>query len=224
MRTTRRAYLAAAGGAVAATAGCLGGSGTAGMADLSCDVGQLDQVNSLPRPSLGPDDAPVTVDAYEDYACPHCATYSLNVFPKIRENYIDGGDVRYRFFDFPLPVSEQWSWGGAVAARAVQDRADAEAFFEYGKTLFERQDELTSDGFSVVHDAAEEFDVNGCEVAASVDQETYRPVVESDRERAVDAGYQSTPTIVVNGETAADPSWETVRRTIDGHLKSASKS
>ncbi|ELZ26207.1 protein-disulfide isomerase [Halogeometricum pallidum JCM 14848] len=225
MRTTRRAYLAAAGGAVTATAGCLGGgSGTAGMADLSCDVGQLDQVNSLPRPSLGPDDAAVTVSAYEDYACPHCATYSLNVFPKVKENYIDTGKIRYRFFDFPLPVNEQWSWGGAVAARAVQDRADAETFFEYGKTLFERQGDLTSEGYSVVHDAAEEFDVNGCEVAASVDQETYKSVVESDRQRAVDAGFQSTPTIVVNGETTADPSWSTVKQAIDGHLKSASKS
>lgn len=223
MRTTRRAYLAAVGGTVAATAGCLGGSG-GGMNDLSCDVGQLEQVNSLPRPTLGPDDAAVTVDAYEDYACPHCATYSLDVFPKVKKNYIDTGKIRYRFFDFPVGVSKQWSPGGAVAARAVQDRADAETFFEYGKALFERQDELTSNGFSVVHDAAEEFGVDGCEVAASVDQETYLPVVESDKQRAVDKGYESTPTIVVNGETASAPDWETVRQTIDGHLKSASKS
>ncbi|SFR43622.1 DsbA family protein [Halogeometricum limi] len=224
MRTTRRAYLAAAGGALAATTGCLGGGGGSGYAALSCDVGQLEQVDSLPRPTLGPDDAAVTVDVYEDFACPHCATYNLDVFPKVREEYIAPGDIRYRFFDFPLPVSEQWSWGGAVAARAVQDRADAETYFDYAKALFDRQDDLTSDGYTVVHDVAEEFDVDGCEVAAAVDQDAYRPVVESDRQRAVDRGIQSTPTVVVNGETLANYDWATVQNGIEGHLKSASKS
>lgn len=214
MPTTRRSYLAAAG-ALAAAAGCLGG----GSGDRpSCDVGQLEQVNSLPRPTLGPDDAAVTVDAYEDFACPHCATYSLDVFPKVRENYVDSGEIRYRFFDFPLPVSEQWSWGGAVAARAVQDRADDETYFEYAKTLFERQDELTNDGYTVVHDAADEHGVDGCEVMGSVEQDAYRPVVESDRARAVDRGLQGTPTVIVDGERLANADWETVRNAIENSL------
>jgi protein-disulfide isomerase len=223
MRTTRRTYLAVAGAALAGTAGCLGGGSGSGDRP-SCDVGQLEQVNSLPHPTLGAEDAAVTVDVYEDFACPHCATYNLDVFPKVKENYVDTEKIRYRFFDFPLPVSEQWSWGGAIAARAVQDRTDHETYFEYAKTLFDRQDELTSNGFTVVHDAADEYDVDGCEVMGSVEQDAYRPVVQQDRQRAVDRGLQSTPTVVVNGEQLANYDWETVRNGIEGHLKSASKS
>lgn len=219
MRTTRRAYLATVGGALAASAGCLGGSGSAATED--CDVGQLEQVDSLPRPTLGAEDAAVTVDVYEDFACSHCATYHLDVFPNVKEEFIDPGDIHYRFFDFPLPVSEQWSWGGAIASRAVQDRTDDETFFEYASSLFEQQGDLTSDGYSVVRDTAEEYDVDGCEVATSVEQDTYRPVVESDRQRAVGEGYDGTPTVVVNGQQLGGYGWNTVRTEIEAHLDSA---
>lgn len=219
MRTSRRALLAATGGALAATAGCLGNlSGSSGGTKPSCDVGNQETVRELPRPTLGPDDAPVTVDAYEDFACPHCATYSTEIFPKIRDEYVSSGDVRYRFFDFPLPVSKQWSWGGAIAARAVQDRTDSETFFEYAKALFKKQDQLTSSGHQLVHDAAEDHGVNGCEVMTAVEQDTYRPVVEADRNRATDKGYSSTPTVVVDGEALDSYSYDAVSSAIDSKL------
>ncbi|ADQ67551.1 protein-disulfide isomerase [Halogeometricum borinquense DSM 11551] len=222
MRTTRRSYLAAAGGALAATAGCLGGSDS--QSKPSCEVGDLEQVKSLPTPTLGPEDADVTVDVYEDFACPHCATYNVDVFPKVKQNYIDTGKIRYRFFDFPIPVSKQWSWGGAIAARAVQDRTDDETYFKYAKRLFEKQNELTSNGYTVIHDVANEFDVDGCEVMASVEQDIYRSVVKSDRQRGIEVDIGGTPAIIVNGEHLSGAGWETVKNGIEGHLKSASKS
>ncbi|MFC6825882.1 thioredoxin domain-containing protein [Halopelagius fulvigenes] len=219
MRTSRRALLAATGGALAATAGCLGSlPGSSGGSKPSCDVGEQQTVQQLPRPALGPDDASVTVDAYEDFACPHCATYSTEVFPKIREDYISSGDIRYRFFDFPLPVNEQWSWGGAIAARAVQDRTDAETFFDYAHAIFENQDKLTSSGYQLVHDLAEDRSVNGCQVMAAVEQDTYRPVVEADRQRAVDKGYSSTPTVVVDGQALDSYGYDAVSSAIDSKL------
>jgi protein-disulfide isomerase len=175
-------------------------------------------VNDLPRPTLGPSDAAVTVDVYEDYACPHCADFSLEVFPRIREEYISSGEIRYRFFDFPLPVDEQWSWGGAVAARAVQDRTDDETFFAYAKALFENQSDLTQSGFQLVHDLAEEQGVDGCAVYGAVEQETYRPVVEADRQHAVDNGYQSTPTVVVNGTALDSYGYDAISSAIDENL------
>jgi protein-disulfide isomerase len=219
MRTSRRALLAATGGALAATAGCLGGlTGSAGGPKPTCDVPEQRPVEELPRPALGPSDASVTVDVYEDYACPHCAEYSLNVFPKVREEYVSTGKIRYRFFDFPIPVSEQWSWGAAVAARAVQDRADVETFFDYGKALFENQGDLASSGFQLVHDLAEERGVDGCEVMAAVERETYRPVVAADRQRAIDRGYNGTPTVVVNGEALGSYGFDAVSSAIERNL------
>ena len=126
MPTTRRSYLVAVGAAAAVgtTAGCLGGGGSASALPDGCDVGELDVVSSLPRPALGPEDAAVTVDVFEDYACPHCQTFTQDVYPEIRSKYIDPGEIRYRFFDFPIPVDVRRSdlrvhvFGERLAVRA----------------------------------------------------------------------------------------------------------
>jgi protein-disulfide isomerase len=218
MPATRRSYLAAIGAAAAAgtTAGCLGGA--ASTLPDGCDVGSLDSVSSLPRPALGPADASVTVDVFEDYACPHCRTFTQEVYPEIRSTYIDPGEIRYRFFDFPIPVDEEWSWAAASAARAVQDRTDAETFFAFAKGVYENQGRLSEEGHQVVHDLANELDVDGCTVAAAAEQEPYRPVVEADRQTARDRGVTATPTVFVNGEALDGNGWETVNSAIQSRL------
>jgi protein-disulfide isomerase len=218
MHTTRRSFLAAVGGtaAVGATAGCLGGS--AGALPDGCDVGELDTVSSLPRPALGPPDAAVTVDVFEDFACPHCRTFVEEVYPEIKSTYVDPGDVRYRFFDFPIPVDEKWSWGAASAARAVQDRAGPEAFFEFTKGVFGNQGRLPEEGHQVVYDLADDLGVDGCPVAAAAEQEPYRPVVEADREEGVAREVPGTPAVYVDGDLLDGAGWEIVDREIGSRL------
>ena len=239
MPTTRRSYLAAVGGAaaLATTAGCLGsGSGNAaGEATTAtsgsssegaaanplpdgCDVGELDSVASLARPALGPEDAPVTVDVFEDFACPHCQTFTQDVYPEIRSTYVDPGDVRYRFFDFPIPVDDTWSWAAASAARAVQDRADAETFFTFVEGVYANQGRLSEEGYQVVHDLADEAGVNGCTIAGAADQEPYRSVVEADRQEGLDREVPGTPAVYVDGDVLAGYGWETVDSAIQSRL------
>jgi protein-disulfide isomerase len=219
MPTTRRSYLAAVGGAAAVgtTAGCLGGGSASALPD-GCDVGSLNSVSSLPRPALGPEDATVTVDVFEDYACPHCQTFTQEVYPEIKSKYIDSGEIRYRFFDAPIPVDEEWSWRAASAARAVQDRTDAETFFAFAKGVYENQGRLSEEGYQVVHDVAEDLDVDGCTVAAAAEQEPYRPVVEADRQEASAREIPGTPAIYVDGEVLDGYGWETVDSAIQSRL------
>jgi len=220
MPTTRRSYLAAVGGAAAlgTTAGCLGGGGSASALPDGCDVGSLDSVSSLPRPALGPEDAPVTVEVFEDYACPHCQTFTQETYPRIKSEYIDPGEVRYRFFDFPIPVDEEWSWKAASAARAVQDRTDAETFFAFAKGVYDNQSRLSEEGHQVVHDLANDLDVDGCTVAAAAEQEPYRAVVEADRQEGADRDIPGTPAVFVNGEVLDGYGWETVDSGIQSRL------
>ncbi len=219
MPTTRRSYLAAVGSAAAVgtTAGCLGGSG--GTLPDGCDVGSLDSVSSLPRPALGPENAPVTVDVFEDYACPHCRTFTQEVYPEIKSKYVDSGEVRYRFFDFPIPVDDEWSWRAASAARAVQDRADAETFFAFAKGVYANQDRLSDEGYQVVHDVADDLDVDGCTVAAAAEQEPYRSVVEADRQAGSDRDVPGTPAVFVNGGGLRGYEWGTVDVAIRSELQ-----
>lgn len=218
MPPTRRSYLTAVGGAAAlgSTAGCLGGSASA-LPD-GCDVGDLDSVSSLPRPALGSEDAAVTVDVFEDFACPHCQTFTEDVYPEIRSTYVDSGDVQYRFFDFPIPVDDTWSWAAASAARAVQDRADAETFFAFTEGVYANQGRLSEEGYQVVHDLADELGVDGCTVAAAAEQESYRPVVEADREEGVSREVPGTPAVYVDGDLLDGYGLNTVDSAIQSRL------
>jgi len=167
MDRTRRGYLAAAAGVgLGATAGCLGG-GSGGA--NGCTIEDEPTVSELAAPTLGPSDADVTVLAFEDFACPHCATYSLEVFPQLRSEYVESGVVRYGFHDFPIPVDEQWSWQAASAARGVQDEIDDETFFDYSHALFENQSDLSA---GLITDLANDVEAPGCAIQADAVNET----------------------------------------------------
>ncbi|MEO8592934.1 MAG: thioredoxin domain-containing protein [Candidatus Solibacter sp.] len=46
--------------------------------------------------------APVTVEVYSDYECPHCATTSLEVIPEFTRDYVATGKARLIHRDYPL--------------------------------------------------------------------------------------------------------------------------
>lgn len=227
MRQTRRAYLATTASALAlGSAGCLGGSGGSGggggdgaITSLDCDVPVRETVDSLPAPAMGPEDAAVVVDGWEDFACPHCATFSLEVLPKLESEYVSEGVVRYRHHDFPLPVSEWWSWKGASAARQVQSEADDETFFDFAHTLYEKQSAFTrgdaEERLSTLRGLANDAGLDGCSVAAAASRERYRPLLEAERSDAADdRGFRGTPTVLVAGEQVA-PRWDDIKSAIE---------
>jgi protein-disulfide isomerase len=206
MDATRREYLAAAVG-ITATAGCLGGGGGSGGAS----TGDGSATSELSPPTLGPTDAGVTVQAFEDFACPHCATYSLEVFPRVRVEFVDPGTVRYEHHDLPLPVDEEWSWKAASAARGVQEETDDETFFEYADLLFKNQGEYS---LSLLGELAEEVGAPADAIREDAAEETYRSVLETDRQRGIDMGAGGTPAVFVDGELV-DPTFDAIASAIE---------
>ena len=214
-RASRRAVLlglAAAG--LGTTAGCLGGQDTG--EDLGTSTvttgGAGTPVESLPAPVQGDPDADVTVMAFEDYACPHCRTYVLDVLPDIESKYVEAGTIRYEHHDYPIPVHGTWSWAAAGAARAVQHAVGDDAFFEYSHRLFENQDRYSVE---LLGDLAEQVGADPRTVRRAAREETYRPVLEADRQRGQEQGLDGTPEIYVNGTATADPTYETVSAAIE---------
>jgi len=51
---------------------------------------------------VGSDDAAVKIKVFSSLTCPHCATFHIEVVPKIKKNYIESGKVQLIFIDFPL--------------------------------------------------------------------------------------------------------------------------
>jgi protein-disulfide isomerase len=210
MDTTRRAFLATAGAAAATTglAGCLGGGG-GGVGN--CETTARPPVSQLATPVLGEQDAPALVETFEDYACPHCATFEAEVIPELRSDYFATGAARWAFHDFPIPVSEQWSWGAANAANAVMDSADPSTFFEYSGALFENQDSFS---MNRIQRLADEAGADGCTARSAAVNSTYEQVIRADRQRGLNRNVQGTPSVFVNGRQVR-PSYNAIANAIE---------
>ncbi|GAB3018517.1 DsbA family protein [Natronobiforma cellulositropha] len=197
----RRTFLTVAAGAgCVALAGCTSDSGPEELDDVDGDGDGVGvDPDEFPRPALG--SGPVTVDVYEDLACPFCHQFEAQVFPSIESDLIDTGEITYRYFDFPIPVDEDRSVDMANAARAVQaetytDDEPAGDLFAYKAAVFRTSDWSDSNLVAL----AEDVGVDGDAVASALEEGTYYPVIEADRSAAVDRGVTGTPTVFVEDE------------------------
>jgi hypothetical protein len=92
----------------------------------------LMQAGPLPEQAVGLDSAPVTIIEYASMTCPHCANFSVETFPMLKERYVDTGEVRFIFREFPLD-------GLALAVSALARGADRDSYFPLIQELFRQQ-------------------------------------------------------------------------------------
>lgn len=92
----------------------------------------LSTEEALKERTLGDPKAPVTIIEYSSLACPHCAKFHTETFPKIKKNYIDTGKAKLIYRDYPL--------GGAAYAAAMMARCAPPArYFQFLDVLFKNQ-------------------------------------------------------------------------------------
>ncbi|QSG11452.1 Protein-disulfide isomerase [Halapricum desulfuricans] len=207
--TTRRGFLVS--GAVAGSVG-LAGCGALSRGGTKTTVDP--DAETLPAPVRGDSNADVTVMAFEDYVCGHCATFVLDHLPDLISEYVEPGTVRYEHHDFPLPLSDE-SWRAPNAARAVQDTVGEDAFWEFSHGLYENQSDL---GPSLYETLAEEVGADPETVRSAAVDETYETTVVADRQYGDSLGVDSTPTVFVNGNALGRYDFETVSQAVDDAL------
>ena len=55
--------------------------------------------------SIGSSKAKVTIKVFSSLTCPHCADFHINVYEKLKEEYIDKGLVKFEHHAFPLDLA-----------------------------------------------------------------------------------------------------------------------
>ena len=88
----------------------------------------------LPDLIIGNADAPITVVEYASMTCGHCANFHTNVFPTLKEKYVDTGKVRFIMREFPLDNL-------AAAASMLARCAGEGKAFPLISALFAKQDD-----------------------------------------------------------------------------------
>ena len=63
------------------------------------------QAEEIKRITVGNKDAKITIIAFESLTCSHCANFHKNVFPQLKEEYLDTGLAKIEFRHFPLDIA-----------------------------------------------------------------------------------------------------------------------
>jgi protein-disulfide isomerase len=59
----------------------------------------------IKRITVGNKDAKITIIAFESLTCSHCASFHKNVYPQLKEEYLDTGLAKIEFRHFPLDIA-----------------------------------------------------------------------------------------------------------------------
>ena len=63
------------------------------------------QAEEIKRITVGNKDAKITIIAFESLTCSHCANFHKNVYPQLKEEFLDKGIAKIEFRHFPLDIA-----------------------------------------------------------------------------------------------------------------------
>jgi protein-disulfide isomerase len=161
-------------------------------------------------PSIGPQDAPITIVEFSDYECPYCKRWYNEVYLRLREEYAD--QVRVVFRDFPLYSIHPNAEPAAVAANCAEKQGE---YWEFHNRLFAGE-QL---GETTYLQYAQDLGLNLDEFKDCLDSEEQVSEIRGDYEYASGLGVRSTPTFFLNGLpiVGAQP-YEVFKQVIDQEL------
>ncbi|MGD2049887.1 MAG: thioredoxin domain-containing protein [Chloroflexota bacterium] len=147
--------------------------------------------------TIGDPEAPITIVEYTDFQCPFCSRHYQQTYPRIVEQYVDVGIVRYVFKDFPLNNIHPQAAKAAEAARCAGDQG---AFLAMHAMLFEQQDEWSGkDPITFFNDYAQELGLDSDTFERCLTNEDHASSVEADLQEGIDLGVTGTPAFFING-------------------------
>lgn len=150
--------------------------------------------------TVGKTDAPVTIDLYEDYSCPHCADYEAAVGPTLFA-LAASGDAIINFHPIQIVTSYGTAAGSAATCVAEGDPQNWPAFHS---VLFANHSAQT-DRWSA-SDFVSFAKLKGITDEATlscISKSTHADWIGSNTNASRDAGVQGTPTLFINGEIQA---------------------
>lgn len=177
------------------------------------EVSELMEAGPLEDVVLGKADAPNTIVEYASMTCPHCANFNVNVFPQVKEKYIDTGKARFVFREFPLD-------GLAIAASMLARCAGNDRFYPMVDGLFETQETWAVPG----EDGKQKLLLIAKQAGFSqeafdkclADKALFDKIVEVRKKAHEEFGVDSTPAFFVNGKRLKGPRIEDFEAAIDG--------
>ena len=152
--------------------------------------------------SEGNTDAKIKIVVFESLTCSHCANFHKNIYPSLKEDFIDKGHVNIEFRNFPLDMAAM------NASKIAHCRNDGNS--EILHYLFDNQEqwikgktieELNKNIKSFIEKSNFNLDVDVCLSNKEAEDHILEDRIEGAKKFKVDA----TPTLIINGEKFDNP-------------------
>jgi len=183
--------------------------------------------------TLGDPGAPVTMQAYLSFGCPHCIDWYGTALPELKRKYIDTGKVRMVFVEFTAGHANLARAGVAAARCAPKDKywAAADALFGTQPTLLKGprdQDEYGQQLLDTASWARAAMAKTGIDMKAweACDKAAQLTALEARMEKAMAQypGYEGgTPVFLFNGEPGDGGTLDWAEYSISRASKAAGK-
>ncbi len=161
-------------------------------------------------PSLGPEDAKVTLIEFADFECPSCRQLDLI----LRELLPQHPEVRLVFKHYPLTQIHPWAMTAAIASQCAYQQSPA-AFWKMHDAIFDAQEVISpSNVWDKMQDLATQVGLN-TEIykACVINPETANQV-----KATIDEGHAlsitGTPTTFINNRRVVGPDKPTIEQYI----------
>lgn len=162
-------------------------------------------------PSIGPENAAITIIEFSDYQCPYCTKWHQEVYHQLMETY--KGKIRFIYKDFPLFSIHE---NAIPAAEAAYCAGEQNKYWEYHDRLFSGDAQLN---LATYQQYASDVSLNIDKFNACITNRTYQKDVEANYEWAANLGIQSTPTFFINGlAMVGAQSYASFKQVVDDEL------
>lgn len=168
-------------------------------------------ISTKDQPSLGDDNAAVTIVAFTDYQCPSCASMHPALERVVKEN---AGKVRLVTRDFPLSQHAE-AFKAAEAAEAAREQGK---YWEYIAVLMRNQSSL---GVEKLKSFATELGLDRSRFDTALDSGKFAEMVQRDVEDGMKLGLTGTPSLFINGRRVTAKTYEDLKASVDAALKSS---
>ena len=166
---------------------------------------------------IGNENAKIDIVEYASYTCSHCATFHTNVYPKLKQDYIETGKVRFTYREVYFDKYGLWA---SMIARC----AGPEKFFGLTDLIYKSQDKWARAGedkaiVSELSKLAKVAGLNDERIKNCLeDTEKLRALVEWFKKNASNDEVKSTPSFLINGEKFSNMSYEQFSAIIDSKI------
>jgi protein-disulfide isomerase len=141
-------------------------------------------------PSIGPENAKVTIIEFSDYQCPYCQVWYKQVYQQLLADYPN--KIRFVYRDLPLPMHPE-AIPAATAAECAGVQGD---YWKYHDALFNQQYGLSRDAY--LHYASD-LGLDVTAFTSCIDSQKFQSEIQADAADAARVGLTGTPSFVING-------------------------